>query len=282
MKNAFFKITALIAFALIPPLLFAGLFSGVEVRIDTSIIRSPEHFTHCDCEGMKAARAICGPDCALFCGLNETFWKTGQWLNEQCQEGGERPRRITIAEDETDGWDELEESFQKATQKIKEVMQNQPQTPPTAPGCENCSPVTKIHNTTMPIHFDEETQCDDQYIKTHYFSRKAQLPIESGQTCSNEHRQKIFKILQQYSSDLLESGSQGDETTARQSRQLWESCPDGCSFYNSFSISIDMKTCSGQIDLYVNCNHQRYSMRSPDYSVNIYIENGMQCLSEET
>ena len=249
---------------------------GEDVTIDLGTMENRENFSHCDCEGIKNSSAVCLPDCVLFCGLTGAFWQAGDFFNEQCREGAQSP--IPILQNETGGLLGLRGIFRDATEKITQLIEEAP-IPENKAGCEDCSPTVKIHNMTQPRTFEQDS-CDEQYIRTHYFRHRVTKPVNAEGLCANKQRQQIFQELQDYSQHLLANEGDGSEETVRLSEELYDKCPSGCSFYTGSTISINMGNCSGQIDMHVNCNHERHSDWNADYVANIYLERGLQCLPE--
>ena len=195
-------------------------------------------------------------------------------------------------------------------------MALQKKQPKKIPNCENCSPVSRITNTTLPAKFEKDT-CKAQYRKIHHFQKSIRkgftkdkkgcfyekkvihtydpatesVPKGAKVISGNEYvmtekriantigekRKAIMDELNEYSKDVLGEKNQ-------EGKELGNLCPDDCSYYISSAISLQEEKCEGKIDMYVNCNHKRSGslIFGMDYTVDIFYEEGLQCKEEKS
>lgn len=247
---------------LFPLISFAAKKSIEPLQIESAVKSGNEtSFSHCNCNGIKETKD-CSPECFYFCSLQNTLVEAQSVVDKKCEKS-----KKTVVVNDTSGVFGLLSVYKKAGKKIAKLQEKQKPLPKKK-DCEHCSEVSKIINLTQPYVFKEKS-CDSKYIKVHFYDKK--LTLNEKASCTKKQREKLVKELQNYSKHILRGG--GSEDTKQKSEILNDDCPGGCSFYVNTVITLDQKTCSGKIDLVVNCHHKKAS----DYIVKISYQQQRQC-----
>lgn len=205
-------------------------------------------YSHCGCFGIKETKD-CSPECFLYCVLNGAFLEAEAIINNECGESKE-----TVVLTEESGLFGLPSTYREAGKRISELEENL-RPLPAKEECEHCSEISKIMNLTQPYKFEEKS-CESKYINVYFYDKK--ITFNRNAPCTEGEREELIEQLQNYGNYIIR-GKGGDEDTKEKSKMLYNNCPGGCSFYVNSVVTLDKKTCSGKIDLIVNCHHKKAS-----------------------
>ena len=128
--------------------------------------------------------------------------------------------------------------------------------------CPHCDFVSQ---TDIQVRFSSKEpigQCPKDNIKSQNFTATFTEPIKDTKFC----RETLDKKFHSYVNKVVLGKS-------TEGQFLWKECPDGCSFEIYSQSRINVKTCTGYLELRADCDHQR----KKEYHISSQYKAYLQC-----
>ena len=130
---------------------------------------------------------------------------------------------------------------------------------------QTCPQCDFVSQTDIQVSFSSKKtigQCPKDKIKSHNFSISFKEESQDTKSC----RETLDKKFHSYVNKVVLGKS-------TEGQFLWKECPDGCSFEIYSQSRINVKTCTGYLDLRADCNHQR----KKEYHISSQYKAYLQC-----
>lgn len=218
----------------------------------------------CDCEQLRTT-GDCNPNCVKICAFQIPLNEISASVVEKCL--SQEKWFHDIIKKESISLLKANSLKREAERKITEHHLKGQEL--LKKNCPNCDLVPKILSVFKAK--PRKKNCPEQYLKPHFFEVVKKVDIEKG-SCN---KKKIIGHFEKYIKDKL-LGKGAD------SKKLWASCPDPCSFQFNHSIVIDEEACEGTLNLRVDCSHRvdRTFLGIPIYDVDISYTGDLKCMGK--
>ena len=141
------------------------------------------------------------------------------------------------------------------------------------PACKDlCYMKEEVTTNAHPKQFHKNS-CPKKHLKDHRY--KETIHLDSSVCEHPDYKANIYWQTSEFVKSLLKKPKDAEMNKPpfirNPAAKLWSDCPKGCSFYTTYTVAVNRSACTANVDLKVNCGHQKKGgfMGNAKYNVQV-------------